>query len=209
MLNLADKITLIRVIIVPVLIVLLYWPSRVTCLIAMILFILACITDMIDGIVARRFNLVSSFGKFLDPLADKILISSVLIMLVYQRDTSGASWAPAWVVIIIIGRELIVTGLRAMAVEKGTVIAADRYGKIKTILQIVAICPLIFHYSFLGLDMAMIGQIMLYIALGMTVFSGGNYFYNFIRSSLQAERHAVQERDEIRTDRVLANLPRC
>lgn len=190
MLNLADKITLTRVIIVPVLIALLYWPTRATCFIAMVLFMLACLTDMIDGIVARRFNMVSSFGKFLDPLADKILISSVLIMLVYQRDAAGHSWAPAWVVILIVGRELVVTGLRAMAVEKGTVLAADRYGKIKTILQIIALCPLILHFPLWGIDVAGFGQIMLYIALGMTVFSGGNYFYNFMKNSSEAVKES-------------------
>ncbi len=183
-LNIADKITLSRVAVVPVLIVLLYVPGRITCMIAMVLFILACLTDMVDGFVARKFDLVSNFGKFLDPLADKILISSVLIMLVYQRDASGASWAPAWVVIVIICRELIVTGLRAMAVEQGVVMAADRYGKLKTILQIVAVCPLMLHYPLFGLNSALIGQIMLYIALAMTVFSGGNYLYNFFRASL-------------------------
>lgn len=190
-LNIADKITLSRVAVVPVLIVLLYMPGRLTCLAAMLLFILACLTDMIDGIVARKYNLVSSFGKFLDPLADKILISSVLIMLVHLRDDSGGSWAPAWVVVLIIGRELLVTGLRAMAVEQGTVIAADRYGKLKTILQIVALCPIILHYPWFGLDSAALGQILLYLALAMTVFSGGNYLYNFFKASVAANRDAA------------------
>jgi len=183
-LNIADKITLSRVAIVPVLIVLLYMPGRITCLVAMLLFIAACVTDMIDGIVARKYNLVSSFGKFLDPLADKILISSVLVMLVHLRDGAGGSWAPAWVVVVIIGRELLVTGLRAMAVEQGAVIAADRYGKLKTVLQIVALCPIILHYPWFGLDMAALGQVLLYLALVMTVFSGGNYLYNFFKASL-------------------------
>lgn len=190
-LNIADKITLSRVAVVPLLIVLLYMPGRIVCLLAMILFILACLTDMIDGIVARKFNLVSSFGKFLDPLADKILISSVLIMLVHLRDAAGNSWVPAWVVVVIIGRELMVTGLRAMAVEQGSVMAADRYGKLKTILQIVAICPIMLHYPWFGLDIAALGRVLLYLALAMTVFSGGNYLYTFLKASLHVDRDAA------------------
>ncbi len=187
-LNLADKITLSRIAAAPLLVLLLYFPGRTTCAVAMVLFIIACLTDMVDGIVARKYNLVSTFGKFLDPLADKILISSVLIMLVHLRDADGSSWAPAWVVIVIIGRELIVTGLRALAVEQGTVIAADRFGKIKTILQIVAICPLLLHYPLFGLNVALLGEILLYIALVMTVFSGGNYLYNYLLSNVGGQR---------------------
>ena len=183
-LNLADKITLSRVAVVPVLVALLYAPSRMTCLAAMLLFIAACLTDLLDGVVARKYNLVSTFGKFLDPLADKILISSVLVMLAYLRDADNQPWVQPWIVIVILGRELLVTGLRAMAVEHGQVIAADRYGKLKTVLQIVAMCPLIFHYPLFGFDVRPAGQIMLYIALAMTVFSGGNYLASFFRASL-------------------------
>jgi CDP-diacylglycerol--glycerol-3-phosphate 3-phosphatidyltransferase len=184
MLNLANRITLIRILTVPILVVLLYFPSRLTCLLAMVVFILASLTDMVDGFIARRYNLVSSFGKFLDPLADKLLIGSVLIMLV------ELNWVYAWVAIIIVCRELMVTGLRAVAADKGLVMAADRYGKMKTILQIVALCPLILHYPWFGVDPVLPGQIVLYIALIMTVFSGGNYLYNFYRNWLDEERPA-------------------
>jgi CDP-diacylglycerol--glycerol-3-phosphate 3-phosphatidyltransferase len=153
----------------------------------MLFFILASLTDVLDGLIARRHNLVSTFGKFLDPLADKILISSVLIMLVQLQDETGRSWAPAWVAIIIIGRELMVTGLRGLAADKGMIIAADTFGKIKTILQIVDMCPLMLHYTWLGIDVAPLGKIMLYIALAMTVFSGGNYLYSFYYKWLDEE----------------------
>lgn len=186
-LNLANRITLIRILAVPVLVVLLSYPSRLNCLLAMLFFILASLTDVLDGLIARRHNLVSTFGKFLDPLADKILISSVLIMLVQLQDETGRSWAPAWVAIIIIGRELMVTGLRGLAADKGMIIAADTFGKIKTILQIVALCPLMLHYPWLGIDVAPLGKIMLYIALAMTVFSGGNYLYSFYYKWLDEE----------------------
>lgn len=187
-LNLANRITLIRILAVPVLVVLLSYPSRLNCLLAMLFFIAASLTDMVDGLVARRHNMVSTFGKFLDPLADKILISSVLVMLVQLQDETSQSWIPAWVAIIIIGRELMVTGMRSLAADKGMIIAADTFGKIKTILQIVALCPLILHYPWMGLDVASLGKIMLYIALVMTVFSGGNYLYRFYNAWLDEER---------------------
>lgn len=176
MLTLANKITLFRILIVPLIVLLLYFPGRITCLLAMIGFMLASISDMIDGHIARRSNTVTSFGKFLDPLADKLLISSVLVML------SSLGWVPAWVVIVIICRELIVTGLRAIAADEGVVIAADKFGKMKTVLQMFALTPLLLHYSWFGFDPNPIGQILLYMALILTVFSGGNYLYAFYKN---------------------------
>lgn len=178
MFNLANKLTLLRVLAVPVIVLLLYFPNRATCILAVLVFGLASLTDMVDGIVARRQNMVTNFGKFLDPLADKVLIGSVLIMLAYLQ------WVPAWVVVIIVCRELIVTGLRAAAMERGMVLAADRFGKLKTILQTLALIPLLFHYPFFGKDPNGFGLVLLYLALFMTVFSGANYLYNFYRNWL-------------------------
>ena len=137
--------------------------------------------EIVDGLVARRRNQVTTFGKFLDPLADKVLIGSILIMLVQL------GWVPAWIAIVIIARELTVTGLRAAAADKGMVIGADKYGKMKTFLQIIALCLLMLHYPWFQLDPVPAGKIMLYIALGMTVFSGANYLYNFYRIWLNEE----------------------
>ena len=173
MFNLANKITLSRIMIVPFIVLLLYFPGKITCLIAFFLFFVASATDMLDGFVARREGTVTSFGKFLDPLADKLLISSVLIML------TDLGWVPAWITIVIICRELIVTGLRAMAADEGIVIAADRFGKLKTIVQMFACAPLIIHDPLFGIPMQALGEILLYIALVLTVFSGGNYLYGF------------------------------
>ena len=128
MLTLATKITLLRVLLVPLVVVLLYFESRTTCIIAAAAFAVAGITDWMDGYVARHQHMVTNMGKFLDPLADKLLICAVLIMLVDK------GWAPAWVVIIIVCRELIITGLRTIAIDEGIVMAADRYGKLKTVL---------------------------------------------------------------------------
>lgn len=176
MVNLANKITLARICVIPVIIIMLYFPSKILCAATMLLFIAASLTDLLDGFVARRFNQVSSFGKFLDPVADKLLICSILIMLVFWN------WVPAWAAIVVVGREIAVTCLRAVAVEKGVIIAADSYGKAKTLLQVVALCPLLLHYEWFGFDPAPVGLIVLYLAVLMTVFSGGNYLYNFYRN---------------------------
>ena len=173
MLTLADKFTLSRVAAVPVLVILLYFTSRLTCLAAFLVFLLASLTDMLDGMIARRTKTVSNFGKFLDPLADKVLVLAALVMLVQL------GWVEAFVVIIILTREIAVTGLRAMASDNGIVIPADRYGKLKTITQIAALCPLLLHYPWLGFDPAPAGEIILYIALVLTVFSGINYWRSF------------------------------
>lgn len=184
-LNLANMLTLARIFAVPVIVVLLYMEQAFqTVLLAYVsagVFALASLTDMADGYIARRQNLITNLGKFLDPLADKLLISSVLIMLV------ELGWVEGWIVVVIICRELAVTGMRGVAADKGVVIAADRYGKMKTIAQSFALVPLLAHYPVFGLDPVPIGTFVLYVALALTVFSGGNYLYNFYKNWLQAE----------------------
>lgn len=180
--NLANKITLLRMFMAPVVVVLLYFQGPVVCLVATGAFVFASLTDWVDGYIARRENMVTSFGKFLDPLADKVLICSVLIMFV------ELNWVPAWVTVIMVCRELIVTGLRAMAIDEGIVLAADRYGKAKTILQIFAIVPLMIHYPLLGFDLQLIGKILLYMALVLAVFSGANYLYDFYKNSFSSQK---------------------
>ncbi len=182
MLNLANKITLVRMGMTPVIVALLYNEGPLFCLIATGAFVFASLTDFIDGYIARRENMITSFGKFLDPLADKVLICSVLIMFV------ELNWVPGWLVIIIICRELLVTGLRAMAADEGIVIAADRYGKAKTVLQIFAIVPLMIHYPIMGIDPQLPGKLLLYIALALTVFSGSKYIYDFYRNSFTGQK---------------------
>ena len=175
MLNLANKITLSRILMVPLVVIFLYLQGPIFCTLAAVAFVFAAITDWLDGYIARRCNLVSSMGKFLDPLADKVLICSVLIMFIHL------GWAPAWVVIIIVCRELVVTGLRALAIDEGIVLAADRFGKAKTVLQIVAIVPLMLRYPVFGLELWPVGEALLYAAMVLAVFSAGNYLYYFYR----------------------------
>lgn len=189
MLNLANRITVARILLVPVVVILLHFPSRTTCLLACLFFLLASLSDFLDGYLARKLNMVTTLGKFLDPLADKILVCSTLITLCWLRaDNGGQAWVPAWIVIVIIFREFFVTGLRTLAADQGLVMAADRYGKIKTVLQICALAPLTLHYPWFGVNPTSAGEILLYMALVMTVFSGGNYLYNYCRIQVQDKK---------------------
>ncbi len=175
MFNLANTLSLARILGVPVLIFLLFFPSRIICLLTMLLFILIALTDMVDGFVARKYNQITNLGKFLDPLADKILICSVLVMLV------DLAWVEGWIAIVIISREIVVTGHRAIAAEQGKVIAADKFGKLKTILQILALCPLLLHYPWFGINPVPAGKLLLWLALIVTIFSGCNYLRSSYR----------------------------
>ena len=173
MLNLANRITLARIVFVLPVLALLHFANPIACWLAAVLFTIASLTDLLDGHIARRDNTVTSLGKLLDPLADKLLVCSVLVMLV------DLGWVPAWITIVIIMREMAVTSLRTMAMDEGVVLAADKYGKLKTIVQVVALVPVIVHYPFWLIDPQVLGKFLLYIALILTVFSGLNYFHTF------------------------------
>ncbi|QGY41377.1 CDP-diacylglycerol--glycerol-3-phosphate 3-phosphatidyltransferase [Pseudodesulfovibrio cashew] len=180
--NLPNTLTMMRVLAAPIVVFLLYlemwFQFRLGSYAAFGIYFLACITDFFDGRIARQQNLITNLGKFLDPLADKLLISSVFIMLVRL----GPEWrVPAWIVIIIVCRELAVTGMRAVAAEMGEVVAADKLGKAKTLAQSLAGGFLIFHYPILGFDPKPVGQGLLWLALALTVISGGNYLYDFYK----------------------------
>lgn len=176
MFNLANQLSLLRILLTPIVIVLLYFPGPTFCALAALIFIFASVTDWLDGYVARHSNMVTSMGKFLDPLADKLLVSSVLIMFV------KLGWAPAWVVIVIISRELVVTGLRAIAIDEGVILAADRFGKAKTVLQMCAIVPLSLHYPYFGVEIWPVGEYVLYAAMLVAIYSGANYCVKFFRA---------------------------
>lgn len=166
-----NAFTLYRIIAVPVLVVVMLGSSKWNAFFAALIFTLASITDFFDGFLARKLGLVSNFGKIMDPLADKILISSAFIMLVAH------GWVPAWMVCVIIGRELAVTGLRNIMTENDMDVSASQIAKWKTGFQIAALIPLMLHYKFFGIDMAMLGNGLVWVALILTLVSGFDYFY--------------------------------
>jgi len=159
-----------RVAAIPVIVVLMYFPNRFCTFIAAVIFSAAAITDYFDGFLARQRGLVSNFGKVMDPVADKLLVSSAFIMLVFL------GWVPAWMVCIIIGREIAVTGLRNIIAEKKEDLSASNLGKYKTGFQIAAIIPLMIHYPYLGVNLHAIGTFFLWGALVFTLWSGADYF---------------------------------
>ncbi len=171
--NLANKITVMRIVLVFPVLLFLSYPTPFTCFVSAILFTIAAISDLLDGYYARRDKTVTTLGKFLDPLADKLLICSTFIML------TAHGWIPAWVSIIIIMREFTVTGLRAIAADEGIIIAADKYGKLKTIFQIVALIPIMIHYPFFGFPFTSFGYLVLAIAFVLTLYSGLRYLHSF------------------------------
>jgi len=164
-------LTISRIAAIPVIVVLLMYENRITTFIAALLFSLASITDYLDGYLARTRGLISTLGKILDPLADKLLVGSCLIMLTQLGFIQG------WITCIIVGREIAVTGLRCVLVENRQDVAASWLGKYKTGFQIAAIIPLTLHYSYFGINFNAIGQIMLYGALIFTLWSGLDYFF--------------------------------
>lgn len=175
--NLPNALTVLRIGVIPVLIILMQFPGRLVSFLAAVGFLAAGMTDLLDGFFARRQQLVSRIGKLLDPMADKLLVSAALIMLI------PLGRIPAWLVFVIIGRELAVTGLRAIAAVEGIVLGADRWGKLKTLVQMTAIFALLLHYPYLGLNFQQVGTILIYVATVLTVASGGGYFYNFLSAA--------------------------
>ena len=167
--NLPNKLTVLRTALIPVFLVFLYtdfW-GKANAYIAVAVFVIASLTDLLDGKIARKYNLVTNFGKFMDPLADKLLVCSALIALV------GLGKVPAWIVIIIIAREFIISGLRLVASDSGVVIAASYWGKFKTTFQMAMIIGLILNPPIPYMDV--INQVLIYIALILTIISMIDY----------------------------------
>ncbi|WBW50688.1 CDP-diacylglycerol--glycerol-3-phosphate 3-phosphatidyltransferase [Peptoniphilus equinus] len=164
--NLANKLTFLRVLMVPVFVLFMYLDFAGARLIATLIFAVASFTDFLDGYLARKNNWVTNFGKFADPLADKILVASALICL------TGIGDIPAWGVIIIIAREFAVTGFRILAAADNITIAASPLGKLKTVTQLIAILILLTNITALY----RIGMFVFYVAVFFTLISGIDYF---------------------------------
>ena len=167
--NLANKLTLLRIALIPLFMVFVLAKIPFGNLIASVVFILAAITDGLDGYVARKRKEITNLGKLLDPLADKLLVTAALVALVQIGRISS------WIAIVIIGREFLVTGLRGVAAAEGIVIAASNPAKLKTIIQIVALSMLLLDDYFLAVAGFSPGIWVLYIALAFTVYTGFDY----------------------------------
>jgi len=176
--NLPNTITMMRAAVVPLLLLLPWFDDPAGSSFMAWLFIVAAVSDLVDGWLARRGNVVTHIGKLLDPLADKLLVSTALIVLLSIGRIPV--WA-VWMVVVIVGRELAVTGLRGIASAGGQVVAASRLGKIKTVTQNIAIGALLFHYQTIGLDAQAVGLACLTVATGLTILSGYHYFADYFR----------------------------
>jgi len=175
--NLPNTITLARISVVPFLFFLLMSPGPFWSLVLAALFVLASITDFLDGFIARKYNLITTMGKFLDPLADKLIVNTAMILMI------PIGRIDAWIVVMIIMRDLIVDGIRSIASSEGIYIQASVLGKQKTLAQIIAVTALMIHYPFFGLDAHFVGTVVLYVALLLTIYSGLDYFVKFYRGT--------------------------
>ncbi len=140
-----------------------------------VIFLFASFTDLIDGYVARKYQMVTTMGKFLDPIADKLIINTAMILMI------PIGRIPAWIVAITIMRDLLVDWIRSIASSEGIFIQASRLGKQKTFAQIMAVTALIANYSIFGVDVHIVGMVILYVALLLTIYSGMDYFIKFYR----------------------------
>ena len=163
--NLPNKLTIARIIAVPFFIAAYYLEWH---LVAFIIFVAASFTDMLDGKIARKYNLVTNFGKIMDPLADKVLVYSAFCLMVPDP-------VPGWMLIIILAREFLVAGVRTVAASEGIVIAAAMSGKIKTVLQMIAVCMLLIAPVIDAAWFLTLSKVVLWAALVMTVVSGVQY----------------------------------
>ncbi|MDO4371830.1 MAG: CDP-diacylglycerol--glycerol-3-phosphate 3-phosphatidyltransferase [Clostridia bacterium] len=175
--NTPNRLTLLRIVLIPVFVVFALLRAQWAQYVALLIYILACITDMLDGRIARARNLVTNFGKFADPIADKLLVMSALVVLV------ASARMPAWVCIVMLAREFIISGLRLVAAGNGRVIAAGKLGKLKTVFQMSATIALMLLVpvtgkALLGRFGVVLANVLMYIATVLTIVSGAEYILN-------------------------------
>ena len=186
--NLPNLVTMSRIVMIPFILIFIDNFNPLRSFIASMLYLVAAAGDFLDGYLARTRGQVSMLGKFLDPVADKLLVTAVLVFMV------ALSRVPAWIVVVLIGRDLAISGLRSIAAAQGLVIAASDGGKIKTALQLVAIMMLLvyFRYPVLGttimLDYYVVGNWILFISMGVSLFSGVQYLRHFLSAALRQSR---------------------
>jgi CDP-diacylglycerol---glycerol-3-phosphate 3-phosphatidyltransferase len=174
--SLPNGVTILRILAIPLILVLLSYMGRGYQFFTALLFLGAAVTDTFDGYLARRRGMETTLGKFLDPLADKLLIVTALIALIPAREI------PAWMVIVIVGREIAITGLRGIAVSQNIVISASNLGKYKTVFEMTSIFFLILNGRYFSVNFHPIGMVFLWVALVVAVVSGVDYFRKYLKS---------------------------
>ena len=188
-LSLPNLFTYARILAIPAVLFTMQFDSPRNAFVAAMLFAVASATDAIDGYLARKFNLISIIGKFLDPLADKLIVMGTLVMLLYLGRVN------AWIVFVILARDTIISGLRTIAMTEGLVIEAREFGKQKTAFQMVGIWALLVHYPHTALteeaiDFHRLGTYFLYISIVFSIVSAGDYFRSFFKKLLDTPSHA-------------------
>lgn len=183
--TLPNILSLVRIVLIPVLVYFLTDGGPFFSWLAAGTFFVACLTDFFDGYLARRHAATTTLGKFLDPLADKLIVAAALIMLA-AMDRSPR--VPAWMVVVIVAREMAVTGLRGIALSEGVVLQAEELGKYKMIFQMFALHGLLVHYSYFSIDFHLIGMYFLWISMIVGVWSGIDYYVKVIRQVMH-RRH--------------------
>ncbi|MCB0338853.1 MAG: CDP-diacylglycerol--glycerol-3-phosphate 3-phosphatidyltransferase [Bdellovibrionales bacterium] len=178
--SLPNYLTYLRLALVPVFVVLMHNPAPWMLDVAIVIFVLASLTDYFDGFLARKYGAISDTGKLLDPIADKILVMAALIMLVAQRsDVDGEPWVPGWLVVLLLAREIWITGLRSVAASRGMVIAANDTGKIKSFCQMVGIVFLLIHHPLklfgVAIPCEFVGVNLLFLSLALSLWSAWDY----------------------------------
>jgi CDP-diacylglycerol--glycerol-3-phosphate 3-phosphatidyltransferase len=167
--NLPNKLTIARMAMVPLFMIALLMNTPASRIIATVIFALASLTDMLDGQIARKYNMVTNFGKLMDPLADKVLTAAAMICLVELGDLA------AWIAVVIIFREYLITGLRSVAASENIVVAANIWGKVKTVCQMIALMLLMVKPQVVALCGIDLGLWIMYVAVALTIYSGLDY----------------------------------
>ena len=175
-LNVANQLTIVRIVAIPLYLLVLYINKDWSNVAATIIFILAGVSDFLDGYIARKYNMITDLGKILDPIADKILVAAALIALI---DLDRLYW---WIAVIMLARDFTMEALRNLAASKGIIIAAGIWGKLKTTFQMVAIGMISFKNVWLGINWYILGQVLMYIALVLSIYSAFVYFRDYFKN---------------------------
>jgi CDP-diacylglycerol--glycerol-3-phosphate 3-phosphatidyltransferase len=172
-------VTLFRIATAPVLIWVLMYTGPTASWVAAGVFFIATVSDFFDGYLARSYDAVTTLGKFLDPMADKLVVTTALIML---AGMARSPHMPAWMVVVLVTREIMVTGLRAVAAAEGLIVGAEELGKYKMTLQAIAIHGLLIHYTYFHVDFFAAGMFILWLAMAVSVWSGVDYYVRVVRA---------------------------